>query len=62
MEFVHSLCWGVDRCVGYGFGSAYGITFGIDDGSDMGYYDGSRGGISVSKYVKDRFSVIIYDS
>ena len=35
-----SVRWGVDRCVCSGVVSADGITFGINDGYDMYYYNG----------------------
>ena len=35
-----SVFWGVDIGVGDRIGSDDVITFGIDDGSEMGYYDG----------------------
>ena len=53
---------GVYRGFGYGFGSASGITFGIDDESEMCYYGDSRDDIIVSKYVKGVVDVIIDDS
>ena len=36
-----SVAWNVDRCVGSIFVNTDGITFGIDDGYDMGSSDGS---------------------
>ena len=35
-----SVAWGVDIGVGAGNISAYGLTFGIDDGYDMVSFDG----------------------
>ena len=57
-----SVGWVIYRGVGYGFGSASGITFAIDDGSEIFYYGDSRDDIIVSKYVKGVVDVIIDDS
>ena len=57
-----SVGWVIYRGVGYGFGSASGITFAIDDGSEIFYYGDSRDNISVIKYVKVVVVVIIDDS
>ena len=39
MEVCDSIGLGVDRAVGSEVGSADGITFGINNAYDMGYFD-----------------------
>ena len=46
---VKGVGWYVDRGVGVGNVSAYGIKFGIDDGYDIGYSDGFFNVFSVLK-------------